>query len=128
MSYLDLSYNKFSGRIPLGTQLQGFNASQYTGNNGLCGPPLTPQCPGDEAPQVQPTIVANKDEDEFDKWFYIGTALGSVIGFWGICVTLLLNRQRRHAYFILLDNLGNWLYVNAAVNIAKLRRDKDRNQ
>ncbi|KAL1555661.1 receptor-like protein EIX2 [Salvia divinorum] len=46
LGVLDLSNNNLSGKIPTGTQLQSFNASSYTGNDGLCGDPL-PMCPGD---------------------------------------------------------------------------------
>ncbi|XP_024985334.1 receptor-like protein EIX2 [Cynara cardunculus var. scolymus] len=45
LSYLDVSYNKLSGRIPSSTQLQSFEPSSYAGNAGLCGPPLTKNCP-----------------------------------------------------------------------------------
>ncbi|CAK9146236.1 unnamed protein product, partial [Ilex paraguariensis] len=64
LSYLDLSYNYFSGRIPLGTQLQSFDASTYNGNVRLCGPPLTPTCPGDEALHVPPGIGDNREDQE----------------------------------------------------------------
>ncbi|KAL6279840.1 hypothetical protein ACE6H2_016721 [Prunus campanulata] len=47
LSVLDLSYNNLSGRIPLSAQLPSFNSSQYMGNLGLCGPPVTQKCPGD---------------------------------------------------------------------------------
>ncbi|KAL0360171.1 UNVERIFIED_CONTAM: hypothetical protein Sradi_3701600 [Sesamum radiatum] len=40
LAFLDLSFNNLSGNIPSGTQLQGFSASVYAGNDGLCGPPL----------------------------------------------------------------------------------------
>ncbi|XP_040368067.1 putative receptor like protein 25 isoform X2 [Rosa chinensis] len=64
---LDLSRNQISGRIPSGTQLQGFNASQYMGNLGLCGPPLTPSCPGDGTVQddgiARGTKIDNKEQE-----------------------------------------------------------------
>ncbi|KAJ9555513.1 hypothetical protein OSB04_010127, partial [Centaurea solstitialis] len=40
------------GRIPSSTQLQSFEPSKYTGNAGLCGPPVTKSCPTDEVPPV----------------------------------------------------------------------------
>ncbi|PWA95841.1 leucine-rich repeat domain, L domain-like protein [Artemisia annua] len=48
LDYLDFSYNNMSGRIPSSTQLQSFGPLSYSGNVGLCGPPLTRKCPGDE--------------------------------------------------------------------------------
>nr|XP_048322337.1 receptor-like protein EIX2 [Ziziphus jujuba var. spinosa] len=40
LAFLDLSNNQLWGRIPTGTQLQTFEASVYSENRGLCGPPL----------------------------------------------------------------------------------------
>jgi Leucine-rich repeat (LRR) protein len=58
LAFLNLSNNHLSGRIPSSTQLQGFNASQFTGNLALCGQPLLQKCPGDETNQSPP---ANDD-------------------------------------------------------------------
>ncbi|KAJ9555532.1 hypothetical protein OSB04_010146 [Centaurea solstitialis] len=52
LNWLDVSYNKLSGRIPSSTQLQSFEPSTYIGNAGLCGPPITKSCPGDEVPSM----------------------------------------------------------------------------
>ncbi|KAK4781493.1 hypothetical protein SAY86_015595 [Trapa natans] len=40
LSYLNLSFNHLSGRIP-GPQLSTFKGDSYSGNNGLCGTPLS---------------------------------------------------------------------------------------
>ena len=115
LSVIDLSYNNLSGKIPTSTQLQSLKASDFIGNPTLCGPPLIQKCPGD---------YGNKDdEDEFGKWFYVGTGFGFAISFWGVCGSLLLKRSWRHAYFLLLDNMKNWLYVKTAVNVVRLRRN-----
>ncbi|KAF3948341.1 hypothetical protein CMV_025648 [Castanea mollissima] len=42
-------------------------------------------------------------------WFYVSMALGFVVGFLGVCCTLLLNKQWRIIYFRLLDHMGNRL-------------------
>ncbi|RYR55655.1 hypothetical protein Ahy_A06g030840 [Arachis hypogaea] len=39
----DLSYNHLEGKIPTGTQLQSFEASDFVGNK-LSGPPLLLNC------------------------------------------------------------------------------------
>jgi len=58
LAFLNLSNNHLSGMIPSSTQLQGFNASAFTGNLALCGQPLLQRCPGDETNQSPP---ANDD-------------------------------------------------------------------
>ncbi|KAB1227859.1 Tyrosine-sulfated glycopeptide receptor 1 [Morella rubra] len=47
LAKLELYRNNIGGKLPgnIGTQLQSFNASDYEGNPGLCGPPLPNQCP-----------------------------------------------------------------------------------
>ena len=124
MEFLNLSYNNLSGKIPSGTQLQGFDASYFIGNRALCGPPLTQKCPGEETPSRSEATTKDNEENEDDlgKWFYVGTGCGFAIGFWGVCSSLVLKRSWRHAYFLLLDNMKDWLYVIITVNIARLQR------
>ena len=127
LSVLNLSYNYLFGKIPSSTQLQSLDAFAFAGNLGLCGPPLTLLCPGEETPnQSEPTDDGIKDkeedEDEFRTWFYIGIGFGSPIGFWGVCISLVFDRSWRHAYFLLLDRMKDWLYVTMTVNLARLRR------
>ena len=127
LSDIDLSYN-LAGKIPRSTQLQSFKASDFIGNPTLCGPLLIQKCPGEEVPnQSHQVDYGNKDdEDEFGKLFYVGTGFGFAISFWGVCGSLLLKHSWRHAYFLLLDNMKNWLYVTTSVNIARLRRSFQR--
>ncbi|KAJ7970127.1 putative Leucine-rich receptor-like kinase family protein [Quillaja saponaria] len=130
LNFLDLSYNKFSGKIPSSTQLQSFNASQFIGNPLLCGLPLLQKCPGDKSSYPsQPTKNASaatvqeyEDEDEFEKWFYTGMGIGFAVGFWVICGSLILKRSWRHAYFLLMINIKDWVYVMVAVHWARLQR------
>ncbi|XP_018806144.1 receptor-like protein EIX2 isoform X2 [Juglans regia] len=101
LNYLDLSNNNLSGRIPTGTQLQSFNASAFIGNRPeLCGPPLPNECPGDFHPDYTNStrahktddIQTNDHEDGFiSQGFFVATSLGFIVGFWGVCCTLLLN-------------------------------------
>ncbi|KAK4602706.1 hypothetical protein RGQ29_011634 [Quercus rubra] len=127
LGYLDLSYNKLSGRIPTGTQLQSFDPSKFMGNARLCGPPITEKCPEDVTSNVggsknhqEDRDAGSKnhqgDQDEFWKCLYVGTGFGFAAGFWGVSVSLILNRSWRHAYFLMLINLKDWLYVTIVVH------------
>ena len=102
LSVLDLSHNDFWGKIPSGTQLQSFNSSTYEGNPKLCGPPLLKKCLEDERGEHSPPNEGHVQKEANDLWFYIGVALGFIVGFWGICGTLLLNSSWRNANFISL--------------------------
>ncbi|PQP97076.1 receptor-like protein 2 [Prunus yedoensis var. nudiflora] len=46
LSFFNVSYNNLEGPIPTSTQLQGFNASAFEGNQKLCGAPLPNECLG----------------------------------------------------------------------------------
>ncbi|KAL5550595.1 hypothetical protein UlMin_000771 [Ulmus minor] len=114
LSHLDLSYNKLSGKIPPGTQLLGFEASVYAGNEALCGPPLTPNCSSEDAPTHE-TPSNETVEDEIRKWFYVGLGSGFVAGFWGFCGVLVFNRAWRYAYFSALNKSFEWLLLKVAL-------------
>ncbi|GJY87728.1 leucine-rich repeat-containing protein [Tanacetum coccineum] len=125
LNNLDMSFNDLSGRIPLGTQLQTFNASRYIGNPGLCGRPLPNKCSGDEDLGVPPVGESDGDgesTDELQRWFYIGGATGFATAFWIACSALLFNRRLRHAFFHFHNCLKDWVYVKVAVLIAKFQR------
>ncbi|KAM7467748.1 hypothetical protein LguiB_015310 [Lonicera macranthoides] len=101
LSVLDLSNNNFSGKIPSSTQLQTFDASVYAGNRELCGVPLPNECQEDETNLVPPSIDHGKynniqevEDTSISLGFYISVILGFVIGFWGLCVPLLLSKAR----------------------------------
>ena len=125
LSVLGLSDNILSGKIPSGTQLQSFNASTYDGNPGLCGPPLLKKCQEDENREVSFTGLSNEEDIQDDAnniWFYGNIVLGFIIGFWGVCGTLLLNSSWRYAYFQFLSKIKDWLYVTTTVNMNRVRR------
>ncbi|KAL8227307.1 hypothetical protein R6Q57_017139 [Mikania cordata] len=120
LDYLDLSYNNLSGRIPTSTQLQSFEPSKYIGNVGLCGPPLTKYCPGDEQPKVPPLDQDDHEaKDAFQKLFYTVVAIGFATGFWIAFGSLLLNHHGRHAFFHFMNGLEDWVYVRVSVLVAK---------
>ncbi|KAK9665376.1 hypothetical protein RND81_14G108300 [Saponaria officinalis] len=125
LEILDLSMNNLSGKIPLGTQLQGFDASTYKGNPTLCGAPL-PKCLGDEV--TTPTQVINgdnvghledNDNNEFMLGLYISVVLGIIVGFWGFFGTLVLKRSWRHAFFRVIDDTIDKVYVFVALKVAR---------
>jgi EIX receptor 1/2 len=130
LSYLNLSDNNLSGKIPKGTQLQTFNASSYARNRYLCGLPLLKRCLGEEAPQG-PQIGNTHREGNIQEhanshehlWFYGSIAIGFIVGFWGVCGSLVLKRSWRHAYFQFLDKMGDRLYVTITINMAKVLRN-----
>ncbi|CAI9290211.1 unnamed protein product [Lactuca saligna] len=122
LCYLDVSSNNFSGRIPSSTQLQSFQHSSYDGNAGLCGPPLSRKCPGDEESLVGKSEGDGKDRDEDWGWLCIGGGTGFVTGFWIACGALLLNHRGRRAFFNFYDSFRDWVYVTVVVFIAKLQR------
>ncbi|KAK4413244.1 Receptor-like protein EIX2 [Sesamum alatum] len=108
LAVLDLSYNNLSGSIPSGTQLQGFNASAYAGNNGLCGPPLAACLPPDHLHTSQATDDDQEKKDsKFDMGLYISVVLGFVLGFWGVIVILVLKKSWRMDYFGFWTRSGN---------------------
>ncbi|KAJ9176207.1 hypothetical protein P3X46_011546 [Hevea brasiliensis] len=108
-SCLNLSYNDLSGPIPTANRFQTFNdPSMYEGNSQLCGTPLPTNC---------------GDENWIEMWwFYIGIALGFVVGFWAVCGTLLMNKSWRHAYFHFLDEVKDRIFVFLAFSKACLQR------
>ena len=132
LSVLDLSNNTLSGKIPSSTQLQSFSASTYEGNPGLCGPPLLKRCPEDkdESGEVSFTSLNGKKDgirdDANDIWFYGNIVLGFIIGFWGVCGTLLLHRSWRYAYFKFLNKIKDRLYVTTTISMNRLRRSFQR--
>ncbi|KAH6788969.1 hypothetical protein C2S51_003975 [Perilla frutescens var. frutescens] len=111
LSVLDLANNNLSGQIPVGTQLRGFNASIYSGNSGLCGPPI-PLCPNTSITN-QGENAKNKDGGLLQRLpsleFYISLLLGFVVGFWGVVGSLMLKKSWRNDYSELVDVVGDWL-------------------
>ncbi|KAL8258092.1 hypothetical protein R6Q59_030133 [Mikania micrantha] len=74
LGYLNLSFNNLSGPIPIGNHLQTLvDPSVFQGNDGLCGPPLSRSCKGDNSSYDHVGKVEAQDEDEDeDFWLYIG--------------------------------------------------------
>ncbi|CAJ2654817.1 unnamed protein product [Trifolium pratense] len=103
LSVLNLSDNNLSGRIPIGTQLQSFDASSYEGNADLCGKPLDKKCPGDEQDAHQKPETQEENSQEDKKSLYLSVALGFITGFWGLWGSLFRSRHWRHKICLVLE-------------------------
>ncbi|GMN25192.1 hypothetical protein TIFTF001_043866 [Ficus carica] len=127
LSTLDLSNNSLSGKIPTGTQLQTRDAAAYFGNPKLCGDPLSKKCPSEDEPTTSRATEDHGDDQDDDdllitKGFYISSAVGFIVAFWGFCLTLIFNKFWRYRYLKSLNKAEDWVYVTIAVNKAKLLR------
>nr|GLL35395.1 receptor like protein 30-like [Ipomoea trifida] len=100
LAVLDLSNNNLSGCIPLGTQLQGFTEA-YQGNPQLRGLPLQTKCQSSKQGNGSVWTKGNDDDIEEEHWilldfgFFLSMTLGFILGFWGVCGTLILKRSCR---------------------------------
>ncbi|KAI8556246.1 hypothetical protein RHMOL_Rhmol05G0237600 [Rhododendron molle] len=124
LSVLNLSSNNLSGEIPLSTQLQSFNASAYSENPNLCGLPLPNKCLGDPliTPQPKDKSIQEDEDRSITQGFYVSMGLGFFFGFWGVFGTILYNSRSRHAFFMFLNHITDWIYVTISLNWARLQR------
>ncbi|CAM0947946.1 unnamed protein product [Alopecurus aequalis] len=117
LSFLDLSYNNLEGRIPPGAQLDTLymeNPSIYTGNIGLCGPPLQRNCSGDNPPEDANRKTREKVYEPV-LFLYFGLGSGFVAGLWVVFCVLLFKRAWRISFFRLLDKVYDNAYVFVVV-------------
>ena len=105
LSHLNLSNNNLTRKIPLSTQLQSFNALGFIGNK-LCGLPLSNNCTINDVNLDKENKGSKHNGGLEVDWFFVSMALGFVVGFWGVCGPLLLNKQWRIMYFQFLDHTG----------------------
>ncbi|CAL0299092.1 unnamed protein product [Lupinus luteus] len=125
LNYMRLSFNNLSGKIPSSTQLGTLDAYTYTGNPGLCGPPLLKDCPEDSINTHKNDVEGDDDDDDdgfISYGFYISIGLGFIIGFWGVCGTLVLKTSWRYAYFQFFNNICDPIYVQLSLFIARMKR------
>ncbi|XP_072972551.1 receptor-like protein EIX2 [Typha angustifolia] len=121
LDYLNLSYNNLSGRIPSGTQMDTLDdPSIYIGNAYLCGPPTSKNCSGDTAAPNSTSNYANGSETSI-WWLYLGMGVGFVAGFWGVYAILLFHGTWRYAYFRMIDNFFDNIYVTVVVTMNRLK-------
>ncbi|KAL6646570.1 hypothetical protein ACP70R_018178 [Stipagrostis hirtigluma subsp. patula] len=121
LSYLDLSDNNLTGRIPSGRQLDTLyteNPSMYSGNSGLCGPPLRRICPGNHASRQEDE---QSHEHNFEPMsFHFGLGLGFMVGLWVVFCLLLFRKAWRVAYFHLFDRICDKMYTVCGCYMEKL--------
>jgi hypothetical protein len=116
LSYMDLSDNNLAGRIPTGRQLDTLyteDTFMYSGNSGLCGPPLSNSCPSDHVPR-QDNQNWNRHVNK-PMAFYYGLTLGFILGLWVVFFVLLFGSAWRIAYFGLIDQTYDKVYVFAII-------------
>ncbi|KAB2636925.1 leucine-rich repeat receptor protein kinase EXS-like [Pyrus ussuriensis x Pyrus communis] len=122
LSHLNLSYNNLSERIPSGNQLQTLiDPSIYMENPSLCGVPLSTKCPGDDTFPSKDTKDMNEGGND-ELWFYVSMVLGFIVGFWGVCGTLILKTSWRYAYFQFFDNIKDKVALAIALEVARFQR------
>ncbi|XP_037468933.1 receptor-like protein EIX2 [Triticum dicoccoides] len=119
LSHLNLSYNNLSGAIPSGPQLQTLDNQMYiySGNPGLCGPPLSRKCSANDAQQ------SGLEDMNLMSSVYLGTSVGFVVGLWIVFCTMLIKRTWRAAYFQFIDMIHDKVYVQVAVRWARLMKN-----
>ncbi|XP_072972829.1 receptor-like protein EIX2 [Typha angustifolia] len=121
LDHLNLSYNNLSGRIPSGSQLDTLNdPSIYIGNAYLCGPPTSKNCSGDTVAPNSTSKYANGSETSM-WWLYLGMGVGFVAGFWGAYAVLLFHGTWRYAYFQMIDNFFDNVYVTMTVSMNRMK-------
>ena len=91
---------------------------QPTSSKPLMIPPImlvTHNCVGLHCQQIAQHLVTSQEdlygnnEGSEELWFYVSIALGSIVGFWGVCGTLVVKKSWRHAYFHFVDQMKDRL-------------------
>ena len=88
LSFLNLSNNNLTGKIPTGPQLNTLTATSYEMNPNLCGFPLPNKCLGEEMTQnsvenrgSERASIQEEEDGFIALGFYVSMALGVVVGF-----------------------------------------------
>ncbi|CAL9088589.1 unnamed protein product [Musa textilis] len=115
LNHLNLSYNNLSGAIPSGFQLQTLPASSYIGNAYLCGLPVSKSC-------LDETNTNAIDEEEEEGGlhglsFYLGIALGYLVGLWSVFIIMLFKKDWRIFYFRTIDQIFDKAYVAIKIKV-----------
>ena len=81
LSWLNLSYNNLTGRIPEGNQFFSFPYSSFEGNAGLCGSQVPKQCAKSDRPsRIQKFVAGQTWRHPFVHICWLGVWSGFRIG------------------------------------------------
>ncbi|XP_058733044.1 receptor-like protein EIX2 [Vicia villosa] len=103
---LDMSMNNLSGVIPYTGHMTTFDALTFTGNPGLCGPPLPVKCSDDD--DIDNRHSTNNDtngEELVDNWFYLSLGLGFAAGILIPYFILTIKSSWGDVYFGFVDQV-----------------------
>ncbi|KAL7084590.1 hypothetical protein ACP275_14G232000 [Erythranthe tilingii] len=123
LNYLNVSYNHLRGKIPESTQFMGFKASSFSGNDDLCGPPLTSNCTSSGGPLKKEDNHESGDKSSSKiEWLYVFVSLGYAVGLSVFCTTLVLKKSWREAYYEFVEEMWNKFYVYFYIKWRKLTK------
>ncbi|KAL6175333.1 hypothetical protein ACLB2K_051974 [Fragaria x ananassa] len=122
LSDLNVSYNNLERQIPKGTQIQGFDVYVFEGNPKLCGLPLPNECQAVKGIDDLDVDEEEEEEEHQTAWPYVHVGIGFIIGFWGVCGSLIFNKRWRYAYFRFIEKVQTMFYVMIAVRVNKMKR------
>jgi hypothetical protein len=91
----------------------------YSGNIGLCGPPLRSKC---SSSSVAEHGDRQRSVDVYDPetLFYFGLTSGFMAGLWVVFCVMLFKRAWRNAYFRFLDMLCGEAYEIVVVTCGRI--------
>ncbi|KAL5066435.1 hypothetical protein RYX36_028172 [Vicia faba] len=101
---LDLSNNNLMGVISYTGHMATFDAISYTGNLGLCGPPLPVKCSGDDD-NIHSNNNDTNGEGLFDNWFYLSLGLGFATSILVPYLIITIKSSWGDVYFDFVDQI-----------------------
>ncbi|KAG5534871.1 hypothetical protein RHGRI_022856 [Rhododendron griersonianum] len=133
LEYLHLRNNSFHGKLPSSLQNLTSMVTLDLGGNAFTG--VIPRWIGDKLDNLvflslpsnnfSGVLVNEGDRDDDDAelmWFYAGIGPGFVVGLLGVFFTLYFKRKWRYAYFQLIEDAYDRIFVAVAVKANWLRR------
>ncbi|CAI8591338.1 unnamed protein product [Vicia faba] len=101
---LHLSNNNLRGVIPYTGHMTTFDALTFTGNPGLCGPPLPVKCSGDDDNRHSTNNDTN-GEGLFDNCSYLSLGLGFATGILVPYLIITIKSSWGDVYFDFVDQI-----------------------